>query len=225
MLAAGHRSTPHGRRAFEQLCERYWYPLYAHARRREPDPHRARDLIQGFFERVIEKNYIADADPQRGRFRTFLLASFGNYVSNERDKANAIKRGGNAFHFTLDFDEANQRYHLEPADHETPALQYERLWARALLKRVLELLQQEYESEDSRRIFAELHRFLVPSSHLDSYATIGERLGMSEGAVKVAVHRMRGRYRQLLRKEIAMTIEHPGDVDDEISRLFEAFGS
>ena len=136
-----------------------------------------------------------------------------------------MKRGGGAFHFDLDFDDADQRYHLEPADTETPVMRYERLWARALLKRVLELLRQEYDTEDRRRVFAELHCFLTPSSHAENYVEVGERLKISEGAVKVAVHRMRRRYRDLLRKEIAMTIENPGDVDDEISRLFEAFGS
>ena len=221
-MAAQRRSSPSGQRAFAQLCEAYWYPLYVHARLREPDVHRARDLIQGFFAKVMEKNYLADADPRRGRFRTFLLASFGNYVANERDKSKTLKRGGRHTHVSLDFDDSDRRYSVEPADNQTPDVQYERLWARALLKQVLGQLRDEYCAADKEKFFDELQRCLTPAT-TEKYTVIGERLGISEGAVKVAVHRFKARYRDILRREISKTIADPLDVEDEIRKLFETF--
>ncbi len=142
VLAAQRRSSPDGQRAFAMLCENYWYPLYVHARRLESDIHSARDLTQGFFEKVMERNYIADADPARGRFRTFLLTSFTNFVANEWDKPKARKRGGGQVHVTLEFDRGEHRYSLEPVETETAERPFYLRWAETLLARVLALLSK-----------------------------------------------------------------------------------
>jgi len=222
VMAAGHRSSPEGRLAFSRLCEKYWYPLYAHVRKSEQDPDRARDLTQGFFERVIEKNYIADVDPRRGRFRTFLLASLTHYIANEVEKSNAIKRGGERLHLSLEFQDGERRYIHEPADEETPERVYERRWAIALLKQVLLQLRSEYAAKDKEELFTELQQFLTASEN-KRYAEVCERINMNEGAVKTAVHRLRTRYREVLRMEIVETLADPNEVDDEIRSLFETF--
>lgn len=222
VLAAQSRSTPAGQQAFASLCEKYWYPLYAHARRLESDQHLARDLTQGFFTRVLEGNYLADADPARGRFRTFLITSFRNYIANEWDKQNARKRGGDRLHLTLEFERGEQRYSLEPAEPETAEAMFNRRWAETTLESVLSKLAAEHENAGRGELFAALKQFLTPAA-TDSYRDVGERLGMSEGAVKVAVHRLRCRYRQRLCEEIAETTASEGDVEDEIRCLFEAF--
>ena len=222
VTAAQHRSSPEGRQAFAALCEKYWYPLYAHARRMELDVHTAKDLTQGFFERVIERNYIADADPARGRFRTFLLTSFTNFIANEWDKSRTVKRGGDRVHLTLEFEQGERRYSLEPADSESTEKIFNRRWAETLLARVLRLLEAEYRKSDREILFAHLKQYLT-TDNVDSYRELGERLQMSEGAVKVAVHRLRSRYRQRLCDEIADTTAQSADIDDEIRCLFEAF--
>ncbi len=224
VIAAQHRSSPEGRLAFAKLCERYWYPLYAFVRQRENDVHRAKDLTQGFFAKVLEKNYIADADPNRGRFRTFLLASLTHFIANEWDKSQATKRGGDLIHLSLEFDEGERRYLHEPSDDETPEQLYERRWAVTLLSQVLNELQAEYDKDSRSTLFGELQQFLTPNQ-TESYAVVAERLGMSEGAVKVAVHRMRTRYRKLLRSEIAEPVADTIDVEDEIHKLFETFSA
>ncbi len=223
-MAAQHRSSPEGRVAFAKLCERYWYPLYAFVRQREADVHRAQDLTQGFFEKVIEKNYIADADPNRGRFRTFLLASLTNFIANEWDKSQAAKRGGTVTHVSLEFDEGERRFLLDPIDAATPERLYERRWAVALLRQVLNRMESECRDDSKVELFAELQQFLT-LNETERYAVVAERLEMSEGAVKVAVHRLRARYRELLRREIAETISDESDVDDEIRKLFDTFSA
>lgn len=146
-MAAQHRSSPEGRLAFSQLCEKYWYPLYAYVRRLEADVDQARDLTQGFFEKALEKNYLADPDPNRGRFRTFLLASLTHFIANDRNKSKAAKRGGDRVHLSLDFDGGERRYLREPADELTPEKQYERCWAVTLLKQALDQLEAAYAAE------------------------------------------------------------------------------
>ena len=222
VLAAQHRSSPDGRLAFAQLCEKYWYPLYAFVRQSESDIHRARDLTQGFFEQVIEKNYIADADPNRGRFRTFLLTSLSNFVANEWNKSQAVKRGGGKTHLSLDFARGDQFLQKELASAETPESLYQRHWALTVLHEVLEQLRVAHESAGKSQLFEELKQFLLPGAP-ETYAAIAERLNMGEGAVRVAVHRLRTRYREALREEIANTLSNPADVDDEIRSLFNAF--
>ena len=222
-MNAQHRSSPEGRVAFANLCERYWFPLYAHARRREPDVHRARDLIQGFFVKLIEKNYLAEADPLRGRFRTFLIASFHHFVSNEQDKRNALKRGGGRCQLSFDFVYGDQRFEREPVNRVTPTKEYQRLWARTLLQHVLSELRSEYEASGRAILFDVLQQYLTHDSTPEKHAKAAARLEMSVAAVKVAVHRLRGRYRELLQAEIAKTVSHPDEVDDEIRDLFDIF--
>ncbi len=222
VMTAQQRSSSSGQRAFAELCEAYWYPLYAHARLRERDAHRASDLIQGFFAKVMEKNYLTDADPRRGRFRTFLLASFGNYVANERDRVQTRKRGGDNRHVSFDLIEGEQRYQAEPADEMTAEKQFELLWARALLKQVLDRLSDTYRAANKQAEFDELQPCLTRSA-ADNYTAIGQRLGMTEGAVKAAVHRLKKRFREILRDEVSKTVADPQEVDDEIHQLFETF--
>ena len=223
-MTAQHRSTPQGRAAFSQLCEKYWYPLYAYIRRKESDTHRAADLTQSFFAKVMEKNYLADADPRRGRFRTFLLASLNHFLANEWDRSQTQKRGGGKRHFSLDVAAGEERWRAEADGDCTPDVLYERQWAIELLRHVLEQLEQEFASQGQKERFEILKPFLMPGE-LGSYADMGQRLGMNENAVRVAVHRLRTRYRELLRANIAETVENPTEIDDEIRKLFETFAS
>lgn len=221
-MKAQHRSSPEGRAAFAKLCEKYWYPLYAHARRVSGDADRAQDLTQGFFERVIAKNYIADADPDRGRFRTFLLTSLSNYMANECDKSRAMKRGGGRLQFSLDFANADRRYKLEPIDETTPEKAFQRRWAITLLSRVLRSLRDEFVADGKDELFDQLKQFLTPGTN-PKQAEVAQRLEMSEGALKVAVHRLKKAYHDRLFNEIAATTADRSEIDDEIRQLFDAF--
>ena len=225
VLAAGHCSSSDSQRALAELCEKYWYPLYAYVRRRVPDVQEAQDLTQAFFAKLLDKNYIADADPERGKFRTFLLSSLGHFLANEWDKARAQKRGGDRVHFSLDFDDGERRFSQEPTTQVTAERVYDRQWGLTLLSRVLGRLRGEYAAAGKGPVFAGLEQYITPSEHKASYADAGERLQMSEDTVKVAVHRLRRRYGELLRAEIAQTVANPGDVDQEIRGLFETFSS
>ena len=209
--------------ALDELCAAYWIPLYAFARRRGESEADAQDLVQGFFAALIEKGYLADADRERGRFRTFLLAAFKHFASKERDKAKALKRGGGRTRLSLDFEDGERRYRLEPEDDRTPEDVFEKRWALTLLDRAAERLAARYRSsgpEQAERFDA--LRPLITGGPTQPYRAIGERLGMSETAVKVAAHRMRQRYREALRAEIADTVTDPVLVDDEIVRLMDA---
>ena len=221
-MKAQHRSSPEGRLAFAQLCERYWFPLYAYVRSVGNDVHRAQDLTQGFFERVMEKNYIGDADPSRGRFRTFLLTSLTNYLANEHDRRMAKKRGGNLQHLSLEFEDAERRYSIDPPSHLAVEKQFDQQWARSLLDRVIDQLREEFHKADKQNEFSELKQFLMvgePEPAID----VAKRLEMTESAVRVSVHRMRRRYREMLRAEIATTLDDTDEIDAEISALFRAF--
>jgi RNA polymerase sigma factor (sigma-70 family) len=210
--------------ALATLCELYWYPLYAFVRRRGYDPDAAQDLTQAFFTRVIEKAYLRDATPTRGRFRSFLLGSLKHFLANEWDHARALKRGGGAPLLPLEVEigQGETRYRLEPSSDETPERVFERQWATALLDRVLVRLREEQEQAGKGAQLDALKPALTGEPIDDTYAQLGARLGMSAGAVKVAVHRLRRRVRALLQEEIARTVEDPRHVDDEIQHLFEA---
>lgn len=223
-MAAQHRSTAEGRAAFAKLCEKYWFPLYAFVRQSERDVHRARDLTQSFFAKLLEKNYVADADPERGRFRTFLLASLSNFMANEWNKEQAKKRGGGVQHISLDYEKAERWLRQEPADRQSPELLFERRWAMTLLRQTLDRLREQFASQDKTESFEELRQYLAPGDS-EPYADVAARLGMTEGALRVAVHRLRSQYREILREEIADTLSSISDVDDEIGRLFEVFSS
>lgn len=222
VLAAQEENSTAARIALTKLCEKYWYPLYAFVRQTEADANQACDIIQGFFEKVIEKDYIGDADPTRGKFRTFLLTSLTHFMANQRDKAKALKRGGGVPHFSFEFHKGEQRFLQEPADPLTPEKHYQRRWAVTLLNQVLEGIRADFVADGKGPWFERLAQFLTPGD-TESYHQVAARLEMTEGAAKVAVHRLRARYRERLRAEIAQTVADPGEVDGEIRMLFQTF--
>ena len=220
IVAAGQRASPESDRALAELCERYWLPLYAYVRRRVPHEEDARDLTQEFFARLLGKNVLAAADPDRGRFRAFLLTSCKHFLAHEWEKARAQKRGGGRRTLPLDFQSGDSRLSFEPADPWTPERHYHRQWAVTLLEQVLAKLRAEHAGAVP---FDRLKPFLTGSAEM-SYATAAAEWGMTEGALKVAVHRLRKRYRELLRQEVADTLAEGEDVEGEIRELFEALG-
>ena len=220
VVSAVRSDTTQSRNALEQLCRVYWYPLYAYVRRRGHSPEDAQDLTQEFFARLLERNWLARADQARGRFRTFLLVAMERFLANEWDKARALKRGGGMPTLPLQFDTAETRYGAEPADPRTPEQSFERRWAIALLDEVLHRLDTEQQAEGKAAQFAALKPSLVGSRASLPYEQIAQATGLSEGAVKVAVHRLRQRYRELLRAEIAHTVTSAEDVDIEMRHLF-----
>jgi RNA polymerase sigma-70 factor (ECF subfamily) len=222
VLAAGHRASQQSRRALATLCETYWFPLYAYVRRTGYASHDAEELTQGFFTQLIEKEYLKDVDRQRGKFRSFLLAAMKHYLSKERERARAQKRGGGRVPISLDFRDAEHRYKLEPADELTPERVYERRWALTLLDHVLERLQHDFAETGKLNVFERLKEYLTGKQGLPPYHKVAEELAMTEGAVKVAVHRLRRRYRELLKEEIAQTVAEPDEVDEELRELFAA---
>lgn len=222
VLAAGQRSSPVSRDALERLCGRYWSPLYMYARRRVRDVHEAQDLTQGFFAALLEKDWLDAATPERGRFRAFLLTAFKNYMANEWDKVTAQKRGGGRRRLALDFTAADRLYAFEPADNLTPERAFQRRWALELLDLVLDRLRNEYAAAGKLRQFERLKPFIAPHAAEQTQAEAARELGMTAGAVAVAAHRLRRRYVELLRDEIAQTVADPADVDDEIRSLFAA---
>ncbi|MEO2016343.1 MAG: sigma-70 family RNA polymerase sigma factor [Fuerstiella sp.] len=221
VLAAGQESqTDASSRALETLCQTYWYPLYAFIRHRVGNEHEAQDLTQAFFERLLEKRTLADADPDRGRFRAFLLTACNRFLANEWHKANAQKRGGGVQVLSLDFEAAATRYSVEPADNLTAEVLFEQQWAIALIDSVLARLRQEFADRGAEEPFDQLKTFLTRGK-TTSYAAVAEVMETSEGAAKVAVYRLRTRYREMIRSEIAQTVDSPDEVEDEIRRLFE----
>lgn len=208
--------------ALEELCRKYWYPLYAFVRRRGSDPHEAADLTQGFFAFLLEKGALKRVAPEKGRFRSFLLAALTNFVNNEWDKRRTFKRGGQYRILSLNEPEAEERYRLEPVDPVTPQKLFERRWAMTLLEEVLGRLKQEYTSEGKARLFEALEPGLTGEVAEGEYAAWAAGLGMSRGAAKVALHRLRRRFGKALRHEIAHTVASPAEVDEEIRQLFAA---
>ncbi|MDZ4851040.1 MAG: RNA polymerase subunit sigma-24 [Pirellulaceae bacterium] len=221
-MQSQHQSTDEGRVALAELCQRYWYPLFAYVRSLGHDFHLSQELTQGFFERLVEKNYVGDADPARGKFRTFLLTLLTNFLANEYDKRTALKRGGARKQLSLEWEDAERRFAIEPSTADSPAARFEEQWARSLLDRIIEQVRQSYIDAGKAQLFENIKQYL-DGSETESAATIGARLGMREAAVRVAAHRLRAKYRELLRAEITSTVFHPSEVDDEIAALFAAF--
>jgi RNA polymerase sigma-70 factor (ECF subfamily) len=219
VLAAGHSSVPGAHAALEKLCCTYWFPLYAFARRQGNSPEDAQDLTQGFFSRLLEKNYLATVHPDRGKFRTFLLKSLKNFLVNEWKHANRLKRGGGAEFLSIDTNEAEERYAAEVPDKFNPDAEYEARWAVTLIEQVLTTLRREFDAADKGRLFEELKGFIWGDKTIASYSEIAGHLGLSEGAVKVAVHRLRQRFRELLRAEVAHTVARPEEIDVELRHL------
>jgi RNA polymerase sigma-70 factor (ECF subfamily) len=225
VVAASRGDAVRGRDSLAGLCQAYWFPLYAYVRRRGYSPEDSQDLTQAFFTRLMEKNWVASADRSKGRFRTFLLAAMKHFLADEWDRARAAKRGGDAIVLPLAFGTAEARYVKEPADPDNPERIYERRWAVALLDEVLNRLRGEYETEGKASVFAALHPCLIGERTAQPYAQLAETLGSSEAAIKSAVHRLRQRYRQLLRDEVTGTVDSADDVEDELRHLFAALTS
>jgi RNA polymerase sigma factor (sigma-70 family) len=225
VLAAGaDTSSPGVHEALATLCETYWYPLYAFLRSRGYQPEAAQDLTQAFFTRLLEKHAIRHADPARGRFRSFLLASLKNFAANERDREIARKRGGGVPIVPLEIETAEGRFQMEPPSDETPERVFDRRWALTLLDRVMSRLQAETSRSGKPSQFDRLKTYLTGEQPQLSYAQTASELGMSEGAVKVAVHRLRKRFRDLVREEIAQTVSSPAEIEDELKHLWSSVG-
>jgi RNA polymerase sigma factor (sigma-70 family) len=220
--AATDREKPEAQEALERLCQLYWFPIYAHVRRKGNSAEEAADLTQAFFAHMLESEALHTLEPERGRFRSFLLTSADNFLTNEYHKQTAQKRGGGRTIVSIDVPGAEGRLLKDPSDGHTPERAFERSWAQALLERVFDLLRGEYETAGKTELFTKLYLFLPKGESSQSYRDAGHDLRMSEAAVKVAVHRMRKRFGELLREQILLTVERPEDIDEEITRLFKA---
>ena len=225
MIHAARSGTgPQAEEALSTLCRSYWYPIYAYVRRLGHAPEEAEDLTQGFFTRVLEKHYLRDFQRERGRFRSFLLAALKHFIANERDWARAQKRGGARRPLPLDdvLPTAEGRYSIEPRDDDTPERIFERQWAMAVLSRVQDQLHAEAERTGKRPQFDRLKGLLVGEDSDLSYRMLADELGTTEGALKVTIHRLRQRFKALLRDEIAHTVAHLDEVGDELRYLLAA---
>jgi RNA polymerase sigma factor (sigma-70 family) len=224
VLTAGRSDTPSARDALARLCETYWYPLYAYVRRRGYAPHDAQDLTQAFFARLLESDALGNITRDKGKFRSFLLTALNHFLVDEWKKARAQKRGGGQL-VSLDTRDAETRFGREPADTLTPEKLFEQSWALSLLDTVYGQLQREYEANGRGTLFAELKSCLTGARSSVPYAELAARLNMAENTTKTSVHRLRQRYRQLLRLEVAHTVANPGEVEEELRCLFRALAS
>ena len=222
LILAAQRSDPAAARALEDLARAYWYPLYAYARRRGLSASDAEDLIQSFFANLLEKHTLAAVHPGKGRFRAFLLAALQNFLANEFDKARTQKRGGGVKTISLEIETAESRYLHEPVDEVTPEKLFERRWALALLDNVLQKLEADYVARHEQSLFTTLKPLLTANDLPETYATLAHSLNTTEGALKTAAHRLRRRYRDLLRAEIAHTVATPEEIEDEITHLLNS---
>ena len=222
VVAAGTGSAGESQQALASLCEDYWYPLYAYIRRRGHQMAEAQDLTQGFLLHLLEKGTLQAADQSRGRFRSFLLSSLNHYIANQWRQDQAQKRGGGCTIISLDLEEGERRYHLEPADTVTPEKIFERRWAITLLDKAVAALRDDYAKSDKLRVFDVLKVYLGGQDSSVPYRQIAVELQTTEGAVKVAVHRMRQRCRECLRREIAQTVATAEEIDEELKHLFRA---
>lgn len=223
VLAAMRDGTPEGDVALAGICQAYWYPVYAFIRRQERDGEAAADLTQAFFAQLLEKRFLHDVRRERGRFRSFLFAAVRHFLSNERDRSRALKRGGGTRTVPIDVETAEGRYRREPVDDLTPERLFDRQWAIALLEQVLEHLQAEMEAAGRSAQFTHL-KPLLGGEPEEGYGGVADALGLSEGATRVALHRLRRRYRDLLREAIADLVESPEDIEEELRHLMVAVG-
>lgn len=210
-----------GFEALSYLCQTYWLPLFAFAKRRTSSIEEAQDLTQSFFQKLLEKNYLANADPNRGRFRAFLITAFKHFLSNEWDKAHTIKRGGNVKTLSLDFQKGDSQLSMEPASSLTPEQIFERQWVMTLLRNTLARLSDEYDEKGKGEFFERLKDFIVGESADTNYSELASEFNSTEAAIKMTVYRMRDRYRKILRSEISETVADPSEIDDEIRYLFQ----
>jgi RNA polymerase sigma factor (sigma-70 family) len=219
VLAAGQSESPLAAAALERLCRNYWYPLYAYVRRRGRSSEDAQDLTQEFFFRLLDRRWLSQVDRQKGKFRTFLLVAVNHFLANEWDRAQAAKRGGGVAHFSLDDHALEARYHLETATALSPEQLYERCWALALLAKVLQRLREEAATAGRQEQFDELKVFLTGEKPAVPYQELATQLATTEAALKMAVQRLRRRYGELIRDEIAQTVNDPQAVEDELRHL------
>jgi RNA polymerase sigma factor (sigma-70 family) len=222
VAAARDRASPEAQRALAELCELYWYPLYAFIRRSGHNSEEARDLTQEFFARLLEKDYLADVDREKGKFRSFLLAACKDFLANERDRAAALKRGGDCTINSFDSREAESRFGKEPAHQATPERLYERRWALLLLQNALGQLRREFQQVGKEDVFEHLKGMLTGEKQAERYAEVAAALAITESSVKVSVHRLRRRYGEILREQISRTLRNPSEIDAEIRDLFAA---
>ncbi len=222
VVSAAGPQSPTSRQALEYLCRRYWFPLYAFIRRQGAGPQEAEDLTQGFLARLLEKRYLEQVDRSRGRFRTFLLTSLSHYLSNERDKTRAVKRGSGRPLVSFDAADAETRYLRQPVDTRSPEADFERKWAMTVLEIAIEKVRHQMLDAGRAELFESLKQCLSGQSDASTYAAIGRSLGMTEEAVKAAALRMRRKFRQAIREEIARTVEGPQNIDEEIKNLLNA---
>lgn len=221
-MAAAHGGNLQAGEALEKLCATYWYPLYTFVRRLGHNSHDAEDVVQGFFAQCLEKNYLHSADQGKGRFRSFLLIALKRYLAKEHEKSRAHKRGGGRTMIALDGLAAEQRYALEPAEQLSADKLYERRWALTLLEQVLSRLRGEQAAAGRLEAFEQMKEFLQSGGRGTPYSELASRLGASEGSVKVAIHRLRSRYRELLDEEIAHTVATVEEIEEERRHLRKA---
>jgi RNA polymerase sigma-70 factor (ECF subfamily) len=224
VLSARAPESPQSAAALETLCRTYWYPLYAYVRRQGRSPHDAQDLTQGFFTRLLQKDYLQAAAREKGKFRTFLLVAFKRFLANEWDWEHAQKRGGFAPVVAIDEELAESRFAAEPSHNVPPDVLFDRQWASTLLDQAMARLQEEYTASGRAKLFEHLQNCLAREESALPYAAIAARLNLTEAAVKMAVHRLRTRYREILRAAIAHTVSSMEQVEEEIGYLFAAFG-
>jgi RNA polymerase sigma-70 factor (ECF subfamily) len=222
--AAGEQGSPQQLEALEKLCRAYWYPLYAYIRRRGAGPEDAKDLTQDFFTRLLKKNYPAQAEPGKGKFRSFLLLTLNHFLADEYDRATTRKRGGGQVFISLDQEDAEGRYRRELADDLSPEILFDRRWAQSILEQALRRLRFEYGAERRPEMYAVLKTFEPGAQLTLSYAEAASRLGITESALKSKIHRLRQRHRELVREEIGQTVGTTEEVDEELRHLMSVLG-
>jgi RNA polymerase sigma factor (sigma-70 family) len=223
VLKAQQNNSLQAERALAELCRTYWYPLYSFVRRQGQSPENAEDLTQEFFAQLLQKNYLAAVRQEKGKFRSFLLMALKRFLAKQWEREHAQKRGGRVSLVSFNADQAESRYGSEPANNLTPDLAFERQWVSVLLEQVMARLRQEHESSGRCELFGELKGAIARDKDAASYLELGARLGMSEAAVKMAVQRLRRRYRELLREEIGKTVAEPEEIEEELQHLFLTF--
>lgn len=225
VFQAGDATSTVADAALAELCNSYWYPLYAYIRRKGYDPHEAQDLTQEFFLRLLSKNYFAGLDPSKGKFRSFLLACLENFLAKEWNRAHRQKRGGGMVLASFEQENAEGRYQLEPVEQSSPEKIYLRRWALTILERAMQRLKSECMESGKGQLFQDLQGALSGDKNTISYAEVAQRCDMTEGAVQVAVHRLRQRFAELVRDEIRQTVTTAEEVEEELAHLFEALRS
>jgi len=220
VLAAQRSGSPEAAGALEKLCKAYWYPLYAYIRRKGYDPHKAQDLNQEFFYRLLKENYLGAVDRRRGKFRSFLLAALNHFLSNQRDYERALKRGGGQTLISLDETDAENRYLLEPASDLSPEKIFERNWFLALFDQALTRMREEHAAAGRVEVFEQLRQFIIEDAEPGDYNAVAAGVNMTPNAVAVTVHRWRERYKKLVHEEIIRTVADPTEIDDELHRFF-----